>query len=117
MISIFQLCVFVSFKGKLQRNAYAKTMALKIMAEKNQLPPPSPTLISKSESRLIKGSISIANALKSAGIDYIFGVVGIPVTAIACAAQNVGIRYIGFRNEQAAGNIYICAWIHMYTYI
>ena len=30
-----------------------------------------------------------------------FGIVGIPVTEIALAAQEVGIRYIGMRNEQA----------------
>lgn len=30
-----------------------------------------------------------------------FGVVGIPVTEIALAAQELGIRYIGMRNEQA----------------
>lgn len=30
-----------------------------------------------------------------------FGVVGIPVTEIALAAQEVGIKYIGMRNEQA----------------
>ena len=32
-----------------------------------------------------------------------FGVVGIPVTELASAAQACGIRYVGFRNEQAAG--------------
>jgi len=32
-----------------------------------------------------------------------FGVVGIPVTELASAAQASGIRYVGFRNEQAAG--------------
>lgn len=30
-----------------------------------------------------------------------FGVVGIPVTEIALAAQELGIKYIGMRNEQA----------------
>lgn len=30
-----------------------------------------------------------------------FGIVGIPVTEIALAAQEVGIRYVGMRNEQA----------------
>jgi hypothetical protein len=34
---------------------------------------------------------------------YLFGVVGIPVTALATFAQKAGIRYIGLRNEQAAG--------------
>ena len=31
-----------------------------------------------------------------------FGIVGIPVVEIAQAAQAVGIKYIGMRNEQAA---------------
>lgn len=35
------------------------------------------------------------------GVEYMFGIVGIPVTEIAMAAQEVGIRYIGMRNEQA----------------
>lgn len=30
-----------------------------------------------------------------------FGIVGIPVTEIAVAAQRMGIRYVGMRNEQA----------------
>lgn len=30
-----------------------------------------------------------------------FGIVGIPVTEIAIAAQAVGIKYVGMRNEQA----------------
>ena len=32
-----------------------------------------------------------------------FGVVGIPVTELASAAQASGVRFVGFRNEQAAG--------------
>lgn len=31
-----------------------------------------------------------------------FGIVGIPVIEVAMAAQSVGIKYIGMRNEQAA---------------
>lgn len=34
-------------------------------------------------------------------VKYMFGVVGIPVTEIAVAAQQQGIRYVGMRNEQA----------------
>lgn len=33
-----------------------------------------------------------------------FGIVGIPVTEIAIAAQATGIRYVGMRNEQAVSN-------------
>lgn len=113
--------------GKLQRNAYAKTMAVQILAEKEEssekeysspsrehssdkencedterpsnkehsseiehasekghsyLPSPSQMSLSKTDSKVIKGSIMIANALRSAGIDYIFGgkstIYGIP---------------------------------------
>lgn len=35
-----------------------------------------------------------------------FGIVGIPVTEIAIAAQAVGIKYVGMRNEQAV-SIYL----------
>ncbi|XP_019364201.1 PREDICTED: 2-hydroxyacyl-CoA lyase 1 isoform X2 [Gavialis gangeticus] len=35
-------------------------------------------------------------------IEYMFGIVGIPVTEIAIAAQATGIKYVGMRNEQAA---------------
>lgn len=34
-------------------------------------------------------------------VQYMFGIVGIPVTEIAVAAQQLGIRYVGMRNEQA----------------
>lgn len=36
------------------------------------------------------------------GIDYVFGIVGVPVIEVAMAIQAVGIKYIGMRNEQAA---------------
>uniref|UniRef100_A0A8D2LF80 2-hydroxyacyl-CoA lyase 1 n=1 Tax=Varanus komodoensis TaxID=61221 RepID=A0A8D2LF80_VARKO len=35
-------------------------------------------------------------------IQYMFGIVGIPVTELAIAAQASGIKFIGMRNEQAA---------------
>ena len=34
-------------------------------------------------------------------VNYMFGIVGIPVTEIALATQKRGIRYVGMRNEQA----------------
>jgi oxalyl-CoA decarboxylase len=46
----------------------------------------------------------VVNALKLNGIDTIYGVVGIPITDLARLAQAEGIRYIGFRHEQSAGN-------------
>ncbi|XP_065732661.1 2-hydroxyacyl-CoA lyase 1 isoform X1 [Phocoena phocoena] len=52
--------------------------------------------------RLVSGAKVVAQALKTQDVNYMFGIVGIPVTEIALAAQEVGIRYIGMRNEQAA---------------
>src|SRR3990170_5148645 len=51
----------------------------------------------------INGAALIAKCLKQQGVKELFGVVGIPVTGIANAAQKEGIRYIGTRHEQAAG--------------
>lgn len=53
---------------------------------------------------LTDGMRLTVEALKKNGIDTIFGVVGIPVTDLARYAQKEGIRYIGFRHEQSAGN-------------
>jgi oxalyl-CoA decarboxylase len=46
----------------------------------------------------------VVQALKLNGIDTIYGVAGIPITDLARLAQGEGIRYLGFRHEQAAGN-------------
>jgi oxalyl-CoA decarboxylase len=46
----------------------------------------------------------VVDALKLNGIDTIYGVAGIPITDLARLAQAEGIRYIGFRHEQSAGN-------------
>jgi 2-hydroxyacyl-CoA lyase 1 len=48
------------------------------------------------------GAMILARALKQQGVDYLFGVVGFPVTPIAAAAGGLGIAYFGMRNEQAA---------------
>jgi len=48
------------------------------------------------------GATVIAKSLSSQGIEYVFGIVGIPVMEIAIACQQEGIRYVGMRNEQAA---------------
>lgn len=50
----------------------------------------------------LSGSSIIARSLKTQGVEHMFGVVGFPVVPIAIAAQREGIRYWGFRNEQAA---------------
>ena len=48
------------------------------------------------------GAHIIARSLRDLGVSVIFGIVGIPVVEIAEEAINLGIRFIGFRNEQAA---------------
>ncbi|RFU33579.1 hypothetical protein B7463_g2734, partial [Scytalidium lignicola] len=48
------------------------------------------------------GAKLIARALKDLGVKVIFGLVGIPVVQIAEEAIALGIRFIAFRNEQAA---------------
>src|SRR6202051_3437005 len=46
----------------------------------------------------------VVEALKLNGVDTIFGVAGIPIPDLLRLAQNEGIRYLGFRHEQSAGN-------------
>ncbi|KAI8802567.1 HSPC279-like protein [Cladochytrium replicatum] len=48
------------------------------------------------------GATIVAKSLKSQGVDYAFGIVGIPVMEIAQAMMAEGIKYIGMRNEQSA---------------
>ena len=48
------------------------------------------------------GAHVIAQSLHDLGVTVLFGIVGIPVVEIAEEAINLGIRFIGFRNEQAA---------------
>lgn len=53
---------------------------------------------------LTDGMHVMVQALKQNNIKTIYGVVGIPITDLARHAQQEGIRYIGFRHEQSAGN-------------
>lgn len=48
------------------------------------------------------GAVLIARALHELGVKVIFGLVGIPVVQIAEECIALGIRFIAFRNEQAA---------------
>jgi 2-hydroxyacyl-CoA lyase 1 len=48
------------------------------------------------------GAALIAQALRELGVKVVFGLVGIPVVQIAEEAIALGIRFIAFRNEQAA---------------
>ena len=47
------------------------------------------------------GEQVIAKALQDLGVTVIFGLVGVPVAGIAEEAINLGIRFVGLRNEQA----------------
>ena len=47
------------------------------------------------------GEQVIAKALQDLGVTVIFGLVGVPVAGIAEEAINLGLRFIGLRNEQA----------------
>src|SRR5271168_2222199 len=58
---------------------------------------PDPTKSTKTT-----GAQLIAHALHELGVKVIFGLVGIPVIQIAEEAIALGIRFIAFRNEQAA---------------
>ncbi|XP_034256864.1 2-hydroxyacyl-CoA lyase 1 [Thrips palmi] len=48
------------------------------------------------------GNTILAEALKSQGVEYVFGIVGIPVIELSMAMQAAGMHYVGCRNEQAA---------------
>ncbi len=50
----------------------------------------------------LTGAQIIARSLKQQGVEYMFGIVGIPVVPIAISAQREGIKIFGMRNEQAA---------------
>jgi 2-hydroxyacyl-CoA lyase 1 len=50
----------------------------------------------------VTGAMLMARSLKQQGVKFMFGIVGFPVQPIAAAAQEVGISYVGMRNEQSA---------------
>ncbi|UJR24963.1 hypothetical protein I4U23_006327 [Adineta vaga] len=54
------------------------------------------------DSSEVGGAQLIAEALKKQGIEYVFGVVGIPIIEVAFATQQAQIKFIGMRNEQSA---------------
>ena len=53
------------------------------------------------------GATIVAESFKDQGVDYMFGIVGIPIIEVGMAAQNAGISYIGMRNEQAVSFNYV----------
>jgi oxalyl-CoA decarboxylase len=56
------------------------------------------------EADLTDGFHLVVDALRLNGVDTIYGVAGIPITDLLRLAQAEGIRYLGFRHEQSAGN-------------
>lgn len=52
--------------------------------------------------KMSSGAQVIASTLSSLGVTHIFGIVGIPVIEVAEACIAQGIKFISFRNEQAA---------------
>nr|CAB3251759.1 2-hydroxyacyl-CoA lyase 1 [Phallusia mammillata] len=54
------------------------------------------------ENANLTGAEIVAHSLKKQGVEYVFGVVGVPIVEVAQALQQVGIKYIGMRNEQSA---------------
>ncbi|KAF8477407.1 thiamine pyrophosphate enzyme, N-terminal TPP binding domain-containing protein [Kalaharituber pfeilii] len=48
------------------------------------------------------GAHLIAQTLRSLDVAIVFGIVGIPIIEVAEACVAIGIRFVGFRNEQAA---------------
>jgi len=57
---------------------------------------------STSSSEGIDGATILVRALKQQGVEYMFGIVGVPVIEVGLAAQAEGIKFISMRNEQAA---------------
>ena len=47
------------------------------------------------------GAVILVESLRSQGVEYLFGIVGIPIVELAYSAQAAGVKYIGMRNEQA----------------
>ena len=54
----------------------------------------------------MEGSAVLARSLFDQGVRYVFGIVGIPVLELGMAFQEVGIQYIGTRNEQAVSSMF-----------
>src|SRR3990170_7394740 len=50
----------------------------------------------------LTGATLVARSLKQQGIEYMFGIVGVPVVPIAFRCQMEGIKYYGMRHEQSA---------------
>ena len=60
------------------------------------------------EEELVDGASVVAESLRRQGVEYVFGVVGIPIVELAMAMQDVGVRFVGMRNEQAVSALCVC---------
>lgn len=92
--------------GKVQRRNVAKIMMESeekaVYEPKHLILTPEPSTVPVKKIVLPTGAASIAKALQQLDVKVIFGLVGIPVVQIAEEAIALGIRFIAFRNEQAA---------------
>jgi oxalyl-CoA decarboxylase len=66
--------------------------------------PSTADTVTHQDAAVTDGFTLAVEALQVNGVDKMYGVVGIPVTDLARIAQASGIRYVGFRQEQAAGH-------------
>ena len=60
--------------------------------------------VADAPAELTDGYHLVVDALKVHGVRTVYGLVGIPITDVARAAQSSGMRYIGFRHESDAGH-------------
>ena len=49
----------------------------------------------------VDGATLMARSLKQQGVDFMFGIIGFPVPAIAAAAQKVGITCLLYTSDAA----------------
>lgn len=66
------------------------------------------------------GASLLGECLKRQGVEYMFGVVGIPIVEVAYGAQLAGVNYVGMRNEQSvcadhASSIITIIILHYYV--
>ena len=57
-------------------------------------------------------AVILLESLRSQGVEYLFGIVGIPIVEVGYSAQAAGVKYIGMRNEQAV-SIYILHYFYL----
>src|SRR5256714_5063188 len=62
-----------------------------------------PQIATQAETQLIDGFQLVIDALKLNGLDTIYALPGIPITALTRRAQAAGVRVLSFRHEQNAG--------------